>query len=95
MKTRKDVTLAEPDMNDPAVKAEVEQAHLEYAAFTLPTDVLKSELQKRGFIVEDNTHYDEATGLLKWNGEPDYFFSTDTRHMVSNEEAYKRASGGW
>ena len=61
MNTREEITLAEPDLNDPAVQAEIEQATLEYQAFTLPTEYLKSELQKRGFLVEDNTEYEEAT----------------------------------
>lgn len=96
MNTRKVETLAEPDLNDPAVQAELEQAQLEYQAFTLPDSYLKSELQKRGYIVEDHTEYDEATGLLKWKGDDAYYFTTDsTRRMVDGQEAYKRASGGW
>lgn len=97
MNTRKEVTLAEPDLNDPAVQAELEQAHLEYQAYTLPDSFLVSELQKRGYIVQDNTEYDEATGLRKWKGDMPFYFTddSDTRRMVDGQEAYKRASGGW
>ena len=96
MNTRKVETLAEPDLSDPAVQAEIETAHLEYQAYTLPDKYLKDELMKRGYIVQDNTEYDEATGLLKWKGDTPYYFTDDaTRRMVSGEEAYKRASGGW
>ena len=97
MKTHQEATLSEPDLNDPAVQAELEQAHLEYQAYTLPDHVLKAEMQKRGYIVQDNTEYDEATGLMKWKGEVPFYFTndSDTRRMVDGQEAYKRASGGW
>lgn len=97
MKTREDVTLAQPDLNDPAVQAEMEQAHLEYQAYTLPDHNLIKELQSRGYIVTDNTEYDEATGLMKWKGDMPFYFTndSDTRRLVDNGEAYKRASGGW
>ena len=67
----------------------------EVEASGLPTEILKSELERRGFIVSDNTEYDEATGLLKWTGNENYYFDTTTHKMVDNQEAYRRASGGW
>lgn len=67
----------------------------EAEAFGLPTEVLAKELRSRGFIVTDNTEYDEATGLLKWKGEATHYFFPDTHKMATQEEAYKRASGGW
>lgn len=82
--------MSEANIND--VPLEVIQ---EVEASNLPTNILKAELQGRGYIVEDHTAYDEATGLLKWKGETPYYFDTETRKQVSAEEAYKRASGGW
>lgn len=79
-----------PDINE--VPLEVVQ---EAEAFGLPTATLVKELQSRGYLVTDNTEYDEATGLLKWKGEDTYYFSNETHKMVTNEEAYKRATNGW
>ena len=67
----------------------------EAEAAGLPLEILKTELMRRGFLLEDNTEYDEATGLLKWKGDMEFYFDTDTRKLVSNEEAYKRATSGW
>ena len=67
----------------------------EAEAFGLPTEVLAKELRSRGFIVTDNTEYDEATGLLKFTGTGEYYFDPESHKLVSNEEAYKRATNGW
>lgn len=66
-----------------------------FKAGELSTKALKDELMQRGFIVSDNAEYDEATGLLKWKGDMEFYFDPDTHKMVSTEEAYKRATGGW
>lgn len=87
MNTRKEETL---DINN--VPDEVWQ---EVEANRLDTKILVSELQRRGFVVEDRTEYDDATGLLKWTGTDTYYFDAVTHKMVGADEAYKRASGGW
>lgn len=88
MTTRKEETL---DINDIP-----EREWQEVEADRLPTDILIAELQKRGYIVTDGTHYDEATGLLKFEGtDGTYFFDPETHKNVSAKVAYERASGGW
>ena len=64
-------------------------------ASQLPTVTLVKELQGRGFIVKDNTEYHEATGLLKWKGDGEYYLHPKSRKIVEPSEAYERASGGW
>lgn len=84
----------EPDLNNltPAEEAEISRGWQEFDAANLPSDVLVTELRNREYTVIAPLRFDEATGLLISDGK---YYDPETKKPVSEQEAYRRASGGW
>lgn len=78
-----------------------EQVWQEVEAGKLPTDILKAEIERRGFIVKRPLSspvnipvfsYDEATGCMT---DGKQYFDAESGNEITPAEAYERASGGW